>query len=74
MEFRESLIKRGEMTTYTDFDLKVFERAVDILNAYLSGDKPDMTDMDARIYHNYLQEHHSHFMKIAQEIDDEYQA
>ncbi len=72
-EFEVSLLERGDLNDYTKYELDEYNHALSRLESYLKGDDSTMTGSDARIYHFYIYEQHSHFEQIAKEIDDEYQ-
>ena len=40
--------------------------------SYLSGNKSELLDSDARIYHFYIRKQHKHFVEIATEVDENY--
>jgi hypothetical protein len=63
---------RGHCLRYTKYDLNEYNHSLLKLGEYLSGNEESMTEVDARIYHFYARERHSHFEKIAEEIDNSY--
>lgn len=71
-EFRTALEERGELSSYTDHDLQEYFHAITRLEAYLSNTEDFMEEADARIYHSYIRSQHDRFVKIAEEIDEEY--
>lgn len=70
--FESELSNRGELTEYTSYDLNEYKHAISILKDYLSSNSKGLGESDARIYLFYLREQHQHFVKIAEEIDNEY--
>lgn len=72
VSFKTALAVRGELEPYLEYDLNTYERALQFLETYLLGQAAESSEHDARIYFEYLQEQHKRFIKIAQEIDEEY--
>ena len=72
-KFESALRERNELNEYTEFYLRKYFHALSRLDAYLSENDDQMEEMDALIYHSYIQHEHSHFVQIAKEIDDQYQ-
>lgn len=71
-EFEEALSERNDLNEYTKYDLDEYNHAILKLEKYLSGDDSGLSESDARIYHFYIREQHSHFVQIATEIDEDY--
>lgn len=72
-EFEAALDERNELSEHTKYDLDEYNYAISKIENYLIRDNTEMTDIDARIYHFYLREQHSHFVQLAKEIDKNYQ-
>ncbi|UUX97317.1 hypothetical protein [Aquabacterium sp. J223] len=73
-QFKAALEERRELSEYTRFDLDEYKHAISVLKEYLSGNPKEISESDARIYLFYLREQHEHkFVKIAEEVDDEYE-
>ena len=72
-KFKSALGERNELSEYTEYDLREYFHALSRLDSYLSGDEGEMEEMDARIYHSYIQHEHSHFVQLTKEIDEQYQ-
>ncbi len=72
-KFKVSLVDRNELDVYTKFDLDQYFHAIERLESYLAGANKSMEELDARIYWTYLSNEHSHFVKLADEIDEQYQ-
>lgn len=72
-KFESALKERNELSEYTEYDLREYFHALSRLDAYLAGNGGEMEEMDARIYHTYIQNEHSHFVQITKEIDEQYQ-
>jgi hypothetical protein len=71
-QFENELKNRNELNDYIKYDLDEYKYAIERLKAYLSGSNYNMNESDGRIFHFYLYKQHSHFVKIAEEIDEEY--
>ena len=71
-KFEAALLERRELTEYTRYDLNEYKHAIFVLKDYLSGNPKGLSESDARVYHFYLREQHKHFVKIAEEIDNDY--
>lgn len=71
-EFEQALSERNDLNEYIKYDLDEYNHAISKIEEYLSGDDSRLSESDARIYHFYIREQHGHFVKIANEIDDEY--
>jgi hypothetical protein len=72
-QFEIALQERRELNEYTRYDLDEYQHAIFVLKEYLSGNPKELSASDARIYLFYLYEQHEKkFVKIAEEIDDEY--
>jgi hypothetical protein len=72
-QFEIALQERRELNEYTRYDLDEYRHAISVLKEYLSGNPKELNASDARIYLFYLYEQHENkFVKIAEEIDDEY--
>lgn len=71
-KFETSLAERGDLNEYIRFDLAEYKHGISVLKFYLSGENTTMQETDARIYGFFLYERHKHFVKIAEEIDEEY--
>lgn len=72
-KFESALRERNELSEYTEYDLREYFHALSRLDAYLAGNRCEMEEMDARIYHSYIWNEHSHFVELAKEIDEQYQ-
>lgn len=72
-KFQRSLEEKNELSDYTKFDLDQYFHAIERLESYLSGASKLMEEPDARIYWTYLSNEHSGFLKLADEIDEQYQ-
>lgn len=73
-KYEATLKERNELSEYTEFDLSEYFHAIKRLEEYFSGDSDSMEELDARIYWTYLRNEHSRFVKIAKEIDEQYQS
>ena len=71
-EFETTLKARNEFNEYLEYDLREYQFAIKELDSYLSGKHEIMNETSARIYLFYIREQHSHFVEIANEIDEEY--
>ena len=71
-QFESALRERREMSEYTRYDLDEYKHAITTLKEYLSGTPKELGESDARIYLFYLREQHKRFVKIAEEVDNEY--
>jgi hypothetical protein len=71
-KFETELRERNELNEYIKYDLEEYIHAIEKLKSFLLGDNDYMNEIDARIYLFYIREEHSHFVKIAEEIDEEY--
>lgn len=71
--FEKALLDRNELDDSTKYDLIEYNHALDRINEYLNGSCQNMDMSDAQIYHYYICERHNHFVKIAKEVDSEYQ-
>ncbi|PCI33948.1 MAG: hypothetical protein COB54_02820 [Alphaproteobacteria bacterium] len=72
LKFENALKERGDLTSYTQYDLDEYKHALSMLEAYLEGSEHHMSESDARIYHFYMCEQHKHFEEIAKEVDATY--
>jgi hypothetical protein len=73
LQFEAALEERRELSEYTRFELDEYRHAIFVLKEYLSGNPKELSKSDARIYFFYLSEQHEKkFVKIAEEVDDEY--
>lgn len=74
--FEKELMDRNELqgNEYLKYDLDQYFHAIDKLRKYFSNEAEGMTERDARVYHYYIEKEHSHFVKIAEEYDEEYQS
>lgn len=72
-KFQRSLEEKNELSDYIKFDLDQYFHAIERLKSYLSGASKLMEEPDARIYWTYLSNEHSGFLKLADEIDEQYQ-
>ena len=72
LKFEKELKERNELNEYIKFDLEEYFYAIEKLKSFLSGKSDQMNESDARIYLFYIREEHPHFVKIAEEIDEEY--
>ncbi len=72
-KFEAALRERGDINSYTEYDLNEYKHALFRLKNYLEGDDQSMSESDALIYHFYMREQHKHFEQIAKEVDDSYQ-
>ena len=72
LKFENALKERGDIDSYTQYDLDEYKHALSRLGAYLEGDGHDMSERDARIYHFYVRQQHKHFEQIAKEVDATY--
>jgi len=72
LKFIDEMKERSEFNEYIEFNLDEYMHAINILKSYLSENKKDLTEADARIYHFYLTENHDLFEKHAKSIDEEY--
>lgn len=71
-EFENTLTQRNELDDYTSYDLEQYKHAIKVLKSFINGESDKLTERDARIYLYYIREEHSHFVKIAEELDEEY--
>jgi len=71
-QFESALEERGELDEYTRYDLGEYKHAIAVVREYLSDNQRNLSESDARIYLFYLREQHNRFVKIAEEVDDEY--
>lgn len=71
-QFECALEERGELNEYTRYDLDEYKHALFVVREYLSENPGHLVEADARIYHFYLREQHNRFVKIAEEVDEEY--
>ena len=71
-EFEKTLIERNELNEYISYDLEQYKHAIQVLKSFLNGEDDKLTEKDARIYLYYIREEHKRFVKIAEEIDEEY--
>lgn len=72
LQLQSALEDRRELSEYTRYDLDEYKHAISALKDYLSGNPKELGESDARIYLFYLREQHNKFVKIAEEVDDEY--
>lgn len=72
-KFRTALEDRNELNDYVEFDLDEYFHAIGRLEKFLSGEGTPMQETDAHIYLSYLRYRHDHFVRIANEIDEEYE-
>lgn len=72
LEFENALKERNELNEYTEYDLEQYKHAIRILKSFLKKENENLTERDARIYLFYIREKHTHFVEVAQEIDEEY--
>ncbi|WP_417227136.1 hypothetical protein [Amphritea sp.] len=72
--FEKELMDRNELqgNESLKYDLDQYFHAIDKLRKYFNNQAEGMTERDARVYHYYIKEKHSHFVKIAEEYDEEY--
>ncbi len=71
-KFETELNERKELNEYIKYDLDEYKHAIQTLKDYLSDNNESMRESDARIYLFYIREQHSRFVKIAEELDEEY--
>jgi len=71
-EFESAMEERSELDEYTRFDLDEYKHAIGVVREFLSENPRGIGESDARIYLFYLRQQHDHFVKIAQEVDEEY--
>ena len=72
-EFRGALQERNELNSFAEYDLEEYFHGIKRIESYLSNsNSSEFTESDARIYLYYLQNSHGSFVKLAQEIDENY--
>lgn len=72
VDFEFAMVERTELSEYTRFDLDEYKHAITVVREFLSENPRGLGESDARIYLFYLRQQHDSFVKIAQEVDDEY--
>lgn len=74
--FEKELLDRNELqgNEYLQYDLEQYFHVIDKLRKYFNNEIEGMSERDARVYHYYIEKEHGHFMKIAEEYDEEYQS
>ncbi len=73
--FEKELVDRNELqgNDYLKYDLDQYFHAIEKLRSYFNREIEEMNERDARVYHYYIEKEHNHFIKIAEEYDEEYQ-
>lgn len=72
IEFESAMVERSELNDCTRFDLDEYKHGITMVREFLSENPRGLGESDARIYLFYLRQQHDYFVKIAQEVDDDY--
>ena len=66
-QFRHELNNEDDAGTYEE-KLNSFEHAMDVLQRYFDGNPGGLTQDEARVYSQYLQNEHATFMQLADDL------
>lgn len=72
IKYKSALEERNELDEYTENDIKTYIYALDKINEYFEN-SGDMIEEDANIYWSYIRGEHFRFVKLAKEIDEQYE-
>ena len=71
-EFMNSLKSRKEFSEFIKIDVEKYMHSLYRLKEFYEGNDSNISDFDAQIFFYYIRNEHKNFMRLAQEIDDEY--